>query len=89
MELKVIEEKPKKLKLEVAGETHTFLNVITEYSWLAKASHASYIIQHPYLSQPELIIGSANPKNTLKNASQILIDKATEFQHAFSRATRK
>ena len=89
MELKVLESKPGKLKLNVLGETHTLLNLITEYAWMAKASQASYIIEHPYLSDPTLIVKSANPKKTLKDAATIIIDKTEEFQRGFKRALRK
>ncbi len=89
MELKVLEKKANKLKLQVLGETHTFLNLITEYAWLAHASQASYIIQHPYLSEPELIVTSSNPKKTLRDATQILIDRAEEFRLSFKRALKK
>lgn len=89
MELKVLEDKPNRMKLEVLGETHTLLNILTEYAWLAKADQASYMIQHPYLSQPELIIRSSNPRKTLKDSAQIIIDKAEEFQKGFNRVAKK
>ena len=89
MELKVLEKKPNRLRVEVLGETHTLLNLVTEYAWLAKASQASYIIQHPYLSEPELIINSTDPKKTLSNAAQIIIDRAKEFKLGFERALKR
>ncbi len=89
MELRVLERKPSKLKMNVLGETHTFLNLITEYAWLAKASQASYIIEHPYLSDPMLIVRSSNPKKTLKDAATIIIEKTEEFQRGFKRALKK
>jgi len=89
MELKVIEKKPDKLSMEVVGETHTLLNVLTEYAWEAKASQASYIIDHPYLSQPELTVKSKNPKKTLSDAAQIIIDSSREFKVGFERALKK
>ena len=89
MELKVLEKKADKLKLQVTGETHTFLNLVSEYAWLAKAKQASYIVKHPYLSEPELIVKSSNPKKTLKDANQIIIDRTEEFQRSFKRALKK
>ncbi|MBN2331340.1 MAG: DNA-directed RNA polymerase subunit L [Candidatus Aenigmarchaeota archaeon] len=89
MELKVLEKKGDKLKLQVTGESHTFLNLLSEYAWLAKAKQASYMIKHPYLSEPELIVRSANPKKTLHDANQIIMDRAQEFQRGFKRALRK
>jgi len=89
MELRVLQKKPDKLRIEVEGETHTLLNLLTEYAWEAKASQASYIVQHPYLSQPELIIKSKNPKKTASNAAQILIDRSLDFRTAFGRAIKR
>jgi DNA-directed RNA polymerase subunit L len=89
MELKVIETQPQRLRLRVSGETHTLLNILTEYAWEAKASQASYMIEHPYLSQPEIIVRSKNPKKTLSDAAQIIIDRSKEFKSAFVRSLRK
>jgi DNA-directed RNA polymerase subunit L len=89
MELKVLEKKPDKIRVEVLGEDHTLLNIITEYAWEAKAKQASYIIQHPYLSQPELIVKSANAKKTLSDAAQLVMDKSKEFKVSFERALKK
>jgi DNA-directed RNA polymerase subunit L len=89
MELKVIEKKPDKLRMELVGETHTLLNILTEYAWDAKASQASYIIDHPYLSQPELIVKSKNPKKTLSDAAQMIIDRSKDFKTVFGRAVKR
>jgi DNA-directed RNA polymerase subunit L len=89
MELKVIEKKPDKIRMEVIGESHTLLNVLTEYAWEAKASQASYVIDHPYLSNPELMVKAKNPKKVLSDAAQIVIDRSKEFQTAFGRAVKK
>ena len=83
MELNVLENKPGKLKIEVIGETHTLLNLVTEYAWLAKAKQASYTIKHPYLSNPELTVFSANPKRTLTDASQLIINQTKECEKLF------
>ena len=89
MELNVLENSAGKLKVEVRGETHTLLNIITEYAWVAKATQASYIISHPYLSEPELIVRSQNPKKTLSDAAGMVIEKTDDFQKSFKRAQRK
>ena len=65
------------------------LNLIRENSWKAGAKQASYIIQHPYISQPEIIVRSKNPSKTLKDAAQIVVDDAKAFSVAFKRAMKK
>ncbi len=89
MELAAIEKGKEKMRVEVRGETHTMLNLIRENSWKAGAKQATYIIQHPYISQPEMIIRSKNPAKTLKDAAQLVIDDAKSFSTAFSRAMKK
>jgi DNA-directed RNA polymerase subunit L len=89
MELTAIEKGKEKLRVEVRGETHTVLNLIRENAWKVGARQASYIIQHPYISQPELIISSKNPRKILQDASQRVIDDSRDFSRAFKRAMRK
>jgi DNA-directed RNA polymerase subunit L len=89
MELTAIEKAKEKMRVEVRGETHTILNLIRENSWKAGARQAAYIIQHPYISQPEIIIRSKNPPKTLRDAAQIVADDAKAFSTAFKRAMKK
>ncbi len=89
MELTATEKDKEKIRVEVRGETHTMLNLIRENAWKAGARQASYIIQHPYISQPEIIIRSKKPAKTLQDASQIAIDDSREFSRAFKRALKK
>jgi DNA-directed RNA polymerase subunit L len=89
MELSAIERGKEKMRVEVRDETHTMLNLIRENSWKVGAKQASYIIQHPYISQPEIIIRSRNPVKTLKDAAQVVIDDSKEFSVAFKRAMKK
>lgn len=89
MELTAIEKAKEKMRVEVRGENHTMLNLIRENSWKSGAKQASYIIQHPYISQPEIIIRSKNPAKTLQNAAQRVIDDSREFSTAFKRAMKK
>ena len=88
MELEILERKKDKLKILVRGESHTFLNILRENAWAAGASNASYIIEHPYLSEPKIIVKSDNPKRTLSNAVQLVIDQASDFGKEFKRVSR-
>lgn len=89
MELSATEKAKEKLRVEVRGETHTMLNLIRENAWKAGANQAAYIIQHPYISQPEIIIRSKNPAKTLRDAAQIAVDDSKGFSVAFKRAMKK
>jgi len=89
MELKVIEKKNDKLKIEVQGENHTLLNVLRENAWKAGAEQASYMIEHPYMAQPKIIVKAKNPKKVLISAAQNLSDDTKSFLTAFKRACKK
>ena len=89
MELSATEKAREKLRVEVRGESHTMLNLIRENAWKAGAKQAAYIIQHPYISQPEIIIRSRNPAKTLRDASQMVIDDSKGFSVAFKRAMKR
>jgi len=89
MKLEVVEDEKNKMKIAVHGESHTLLNVLRENAWQAKADQASYIIEHPYLSPPLLVVQSDNPKKNLTSAIQLVIDQSKEFEKEFSAATKK
>ena len=89
MDLEVLEKKGDKIQIEVKGETHTLLNLLRENSWKAGAKQASYMVKHPYLSHPKIIIKSGQPKKILTNAAQMIIDDATTFEKSFRRALKK
>ncbi len=86
MELRVLEKTKSKLKIEVAGEGHTLLNLLRRNSWDAKADQASYIIEHPMLSQPKIIIKAGNPKAVLSRAADMVVKQSQDFSKAFRRA---
>jgi len=89
MELSAIEKGKERLRVVVRGETHTMLNLIRENTWKAGARQSSYIIQHPYISQPEIIVRSKNPSKTLRDSAQMVIDDSRDFSVAFKRAMKK
>ncbi len=89
MEIKILEKTPESVKIEVIDETHTLLNLLREKSWKAGASQASYMIEHPYLSNPKITIRAKNPKKVLSDASQMIIDDAREFGKEFGKVLKK
>ena len=87
MKLSVLEKKKDKLKVEVEGEDHTLLNLLSENAWKG-AKQSSYMIRHPYLSKPEITVIGANPKKILADAAQDIITEAKAFQKEFKRVTK-
>lgn len=89
MELKVLEKKKNKLVVEVAGETHTLLNLLRENAWKAGAGQASYTIQHPYLSEPQITMIAENPKGVLSKAAKLSAEQVSDFERKFKAASRR
>ena len=89
MEIKVLEKTAESVKIEVTGENHTLLNLLREKCWKAGASQASYMIEHPYLSSPKIMVRAKNPKKVLSDASQMVIDDAAEFGKEFGKTLKK
>ncbi len=89
MDIEVVEKKKDKLKIAVKGETHSLLNLIRENAWRVGAKSASYVIEHPYLSDPKIIIKSEKPKRILSNSAQLVINQATDFGKEFGAQSKK
>ena len=68
MELKILESKKNRLKLEVVGEGHTFCNLLKDGLWEAGADVAGYNLEHPLIGEPWLLIEGDNPEKTLTGA---------------------
>ncbi len=89
MKLEIESQETGKLALLVKGEDHTLLNVLKENAWKEGAKQAAYMIKHPYMSDPKLIIRAKDPKKVLINAAQLAIDDSKEFGIVFSREVKK
>ena len=89
MKLKVLEESKEKLKLEVAGETHTLLNTIRKELWNDEhIKVAGYNIAHPLTAQPILIVetdGKETARKALKDAVKRLDKYSSDLQAKFKK----
>lgn len=86
MKVKFIEKRKNKWKLEIKGGSHGFLNLLKEKAWDAKAKQASYMIEHPYLTEPKIIIRAENPKNVLIKAAKLITEESKLFLKLFKKA---
>jgi len=89
MKLNVIENKEGILKIEIEGEGHTLLNVLRENCWEAGATQANYILDHPYLTNPTLVVHAKNPEKVLASAAKLTVQAAKEFGAEFRKAVKK
>ena len=89
MKLEALEKEDSKLALSILGESHTLLNLLREKCWKAGATQAAYMIEHPYLAQPKIIVRGKNPTKILRDAAQLAEDDVEEFLKEFKRAVKK
>ena len=89
MELKVIEQKKNRLVVELAGEDHTFCNVLKKELWNDEhVKVASYNIKHPLVSQPHIVVetdGSETPSAALMSAAKRVGKNAEKFKDEFTK----
>lgn len=83
MEIKVLEAKKNRLKLELVGKTHTFANVLSKELWNDKdIAVAGYTLAHPMVGHARLVIEThkGDAKTALKDALARLRKKNKEFE---------
>lgn len=89
MELNVLEKEKNKLKIGVSGETHTLMNLLRENCWKAGAKQAAYVVEHPYLSEPKIVVRGSDPKKVLNSAAQLTEKQVSDFLREFRKAGKK
>jgi len=89
MELNVLQDEKSLLKVEAVGETHTLMNILRENCWKCGATQATYIVEHPYLAHPKIIVRGASPRKTLDDAAQLTEKQLADFLSAFRKASKK
>ncbi|MBE0523480.1 MAG: DNA-directed RNA polymerase subunit L [Methanosarcinales archaeon] len=87
MNLKIIEKTDDEIRIELAGESHTLLNVLKS-SLLEDPNIevATYDIKHPTISEPILFVktNGADPVVAVKEASERIIAVYEEFKAVFN-----
>ncbi|MDD6285910.1 MAG: DNA-directed RNA polymerase subunit L [Methanosphaera sp.] len=79
--MKVIEEQPEKLVLEITGETHTICNILRKRLMSQdEVKAAAYDITHPLIGQPEFEVHSPNPRESIVTASEEIKKEAQDFK---------
>ena len=79
MEIKLLEEGKDKLRLEV--NDLTFVNILNENIWKQKGmDYSAYDVKHPYTSKPILVVRSSNPKKSVIDAADRIIEDVKELR---------
>ncbi|MFC4450046.1 DNA-directed RNA polymerase subunit L [Halorussus aquaticus] len=93
MELRVIEKSDDELSIEIAGEDHTFMNVLKgtllEQENVGAATYDVNPEQSGGQTEPILTIkteGGADPLDTLEDAAGDIKDKTASFRDAYESA---
>lgn len=76
MEINVLQKTKTKLRIEIKGEDHTFLNILKKELYNDKAvKYAGYRIAHVHVGIPELIIETEN-----KDPKKVLLDAVSRLK---------
>ncbi|EMA30914.1 DNA-directed RNA polymerase subunit L [Halobiforma nitratireducens] len=93
MELRVTERTDDELSIEIAGEDHTFMNVLKgallEHEDVSAATYDVNPEQSGGQTEPILTVkteGDVDPIDALEEAASDVRDKATSFRDAFEAA---
>ena len=85
MKIEIIENEKDKIRIQVPDVS--FVNLLNETIWKEKVDFAAFNIDHPYLSKPVLVVKSKNPKKSIVDAAERVIedikDARKQFQAAF------
>lgn len=90
MEVKILENKAKRLVFQLVGSDHTFCNVLKkELNNISGVVVATYAIEHPQIGIPKILVetdGKIKPQDALLKAVKNLQKSNKEFSTAFSKA---
>ena len=86
MNLKVIEQDKEKLKVEI--DDLTLVNIIHENLWKTKIDYSAYVKEHPYLSQPVILVKSKDPKKSLIEAAEKIVEDCDVLKKKIEKAVK-
>ncbi len=88
MKIEVLENEKNKVKLEI-HDNLTLVNLLNENIWKQKGVDIStYSMQHPYMSKPVLLVKAKDPKKVILDATEQIIEDATELKKQFKNAVK-
>jgi DNA-directed RNA polymerase subunit L len=93
MQIKILEKKTNELRIEVAGEDHSFCNVLQKVLLEDETIEmAGYNIPHPLISNPIVYVrtkGQRKPETALKNAAEKIRKRNKEFRETFEKSLKE
>lgn len=92
MELKIVDKGEDFVKIEVKGESISFVNLIKEELWNDEdVLEAAWIKEHPYMAEPKLYVkmrGKSKPEVAIEKALKRIRVKVKELEEEFKRALK-
>ena len=79
MNIKIVNEDKEKLRIRFIGETLTFPNILAK-TVQEEGLDAAAVQEHPFLSDPEILVMGANPRGALKKACEKIIEQCDEIK---------
>lgn len=93
MKINLLEKSKNVLRIELAGEGHTFCNALQEELLKDETlEFTGYSISHPLIAQPVLYIrtrGRRKPETALTESSKNLIKNLSNLQSVFKKESEK
>jgi DNA-directed RNA polymerase subunit L len=79
MTIEVLESDDNKLKVKI--DDLTLVNLLNDNIWKQKnLKYSAYNIDHPYMAKPVLLIKSKDPKKTLIDAADQIIEDVKDLK---------
>ena len=87
MEIQILEENDNLLRVEV--DNTTLVNLLNEKIWKQRGvDFSAYRIDHPYLSKPVITVRGKNPKKTLIDATDKILEDVETLRKKFQSALK-
>lgn len=83
MKVNVVENDKGKLKLEVGDLT--LVNLLNEVIWQKNPKLSAYAKEHPYLSDPVLLVKATDPKKTVISAANQIVKDISSLKKQVSK----
>lgn len=85
MQLKTVKEDKEFLEIEVAGESHTLMQLMAK---TAEGGDVAAVLEHPFMAEPKLVVSGTNPKKILEKSAAKIQKEAEEFGEQFKKAVK-
>jgi DNA-directed RNA polymerase subunit L len=92
MEIKILENKAKRLVFQLVGADHTFCNALKkELNNVTGVEIATYAIEHPQIGIPKMLLETndkVKPIDALTKVTKAMTKMNKEFSTAFAKAAK-